>query len=258
MAYWNPLMRKQALLLVLLSGTVLNLWSAPVVMTVPATSNIFRAGTSNTAPDTALNGQGTYPVQYPGALPATPNPYLVLYFPNMTGTVSYNSAYASQYSNGADGLDTGPGGTNTLVGTTINSANGIAGISKSNTIMFLVGVFLGAGAPNNNTSAAANNYNDGNTRLDFHPVIGQTFFIGDGQTAGGQLQRFYVPNGATRLYLGFADGNTFTGAPSWYGDNGGSFNATVSFNTGTVPEPGTIGLVSMALLGLGLRLRKRG
>jgi PEP-CTERM motif-containing protein len=249
-------MQKQALLIVLLFGTVLNLWSAPVVMTVPATSNIFRAGTSDTTAYTSQSGQGTYPVQYPGALPSGPDPFLVLYFPNMTGTVSYNSAYASQYSAGPDGLNTGPSGTNTLVGTTINSANGIAGISKSNTIMFLVGVFLGAGAPNNNTGPAANNYNDGNTRPEFHPVIGQTFFIGDGRTAGGATQRFYVPNGASRLYLGFADGNTFSGAPGWYGDNGGSFSVTTNF-VGSVPEPGTIGLVSMALLGLGLRLRKR-
>lgn len=250
-------MQKRALLIVLVFGTVLNLWSAPVVMTVPATSNIFRAGTSNTTSYTTPSGQGTYPVQYPGALPSGPDPFLVLYFPNMTGSVSYNSAYASQYSNGPDGLDTGPSGANTLVGTTINSANGIAGISKANTIMFLVGVFLGAGAPSNHTGPAANNYNDGNTRVDFHPVIGQTFFIGDGHTAGGATQHFYVPNGAARLYLGFADGDTFNGAASWYGDNGGSFSVTSDFS-GSVPEPGTIGLVSVALLGLGLRFRKRG
>ena len=171
--------------------------------------------------------------------------------------MSYNGAYAAQYSNGPDGLDTSSSGTNTLVGTTINSANGIAGISKSNRIMFLVGVFVGASAPNNNTSAAANNYDDGDTRVEFNPVIGQTFYIGDGRTTGGELQRFYVPGGATRLYFGFADGDTFSGAPSWYGDNSGNFTVTSDFGP-DVPEPGTIGLVSMALMGLCLRLRKRG
>lgn len=249
-------MQRQFALTVLLFGTVGALWSAPVVMTVPATSNVFRAGTSGTTADTTPNGQGTYPFQYPNAFPTGPDPFLALYFPNMTGSVSYNSLYASQYSNGPDGLNTGPGGTNTLKSTVIDSANGIAGISKTNTIMFLVGVFLGSGAPSNNTGAAANNYDDGNTRLNFNPVIGQTFFIGDGRTTGGATQRFYVPTGATRLYLGFADGNTFAGAPSYYGDNGGNFSVTANFETG-VPEPGTIGLVSMALIGLCLRFRKR-
>jgi hypothetical protein len=122
--------------------------------------------------------------------------------------------------------------------------------------MFLVGVFLGAGAPNNTMSDAANNYDDGNTRVNFAPAIGQTFFIGDGRATGGALQRFYVPNGATRLFFGFADSSSFDGPPSWYGDNDGSFSVTADFSTG-VPEPGTIGLVSMALVGLCLRLGKR-
>lgn len=248
-------MLRHALLLVLLLVAVQDVWSAPVVMEVRGTANIFRAGVTGSTPGVP-GGEGTLPAQYPGALPSTPDPYLVLYFPNMTGQVSYNST--SGHLNGPDGLDTSPGSaTPTGRDTLIASANGIAGISKSDRLMFLVGVFLGAGAPNNNTGYENNNYDDGDLRTEFRPVIGQTFYIGDGRTSTGQLQRFYVPDGATRLYLGFADGDSFAGAPSYYDDNGGAFTVTANFDS-AVPEPGTMVLVSLALLGGFWRFRNRG
>ena len=75
----------------------------------------------------------------------------------------------------------------------------------------------------------------------------QTFFIGDGLTGNGvgAAQQFIVPDGATRLFLGYADGNNYSGAPGQYQDNSGS--VTASFQVlAPVPEASTT--VSFSLL----------
>jgi hypothetical protein len=56
------------------------------------------------------------------------------------------------------------------------------------------------------------------------------FFIGDGLTGTGKgnVQKFAVPRGATRLFLGIADGGSFGGPPGCYGDNLGTFQVQVS------------------------------
>ena len=138
----------------------------------------------------------------------------------------------------------GPDGNTQLDDTNITSFNGISGILAPTTLP-LLGVFL-VNPHTGNENAPS--------RLDFHsfgydfssltPLLGQTFFIGDGQTSTGLLQTFNVPDGATTLYLGLADAGFFTGAPGAYADNDGSFTADVQFQA--VPAPGAI-----ALLGLG-------
>jgi hypothetical protein len=72
------------------------------------------------------------------------------------------------------------------------------------------------------------------------PLLNQTFFIGDGLTATGSglQQEFYVPDTATRLFLGFIDGADFQGDPTFYSNNDGSLVATFS----AVPEPATLAL----------------
>jgi Flp pilus assembly protein TadG len=42
--------------------------------------------------------------------------------------------------------------------------------------------------------------------LVLRPELRQMFFIGDGRTSAGETQRFVVPPGATRLYIGTMDG----------------------------------------------------
>ena len=73
------------------------------------------------------------------------------------------------------------------------------------------------------------------------PGLKQVFFIGDGLGAGGVLQSYIVPDGATRLYLGTMDGFGWTG-------NNGAFTLDVS----AVPEPAVwaLALAGLALLGL--------
>src|SRR5262249_39942824 len=81
-------------------------------------------------------------------------------------------------------------------------------------------------------------------------ALNQTFFIGDGLTGtgSGSVQVFHVPDGATRLYLGFADAFFFQGDPGYYDDNTGSLTATFMVTAiSGVPEPGSF---MLALLGV--------
>lgn len=61
--------------------------------------------------------------------------------------------------------------------------------------------------------------------LTLSPQLFQTFFIGNGFT--GTIDKiFYVPEGATRLFLGISDGCVLaSGPPGCYNDNRGKFIA---------------------------------
>jgi hypothetical protein len=83
------------------------------------------------------------------------------------------------------------------------------------------------------------------------PLLDQVFVIGDGLTGDGTgaTQQFYVPAGATELYLGIADAPGFYGSPGAYDDNISNF--TASFNVSSAastPDAGS----SAWLLGAGL------
>jgi hypothetical protein len=62
-----------------------------------------------------------------------------------------------------------------------------------------------------------------------------------------------VPNGATKLYLGFADAYGFTGQPGWYNDNTGSITVQIS----GVPEPSTWAMMILGFLGVGFVAYRR-
>ena len=123
------------------------------------------------------------------------------------------------------------GGTCAGGNTDIRAANGISGIIDHERTQFLVGVFLGP-SPSGATRAPAtldfSAANKGDSFAELSPLIGQTFFIGDGFTRSGLSQRFMVPAGATRLFLAFADAFSFQGAPGAYDDNTGGFAVTLT------------------------------
>jgi hypothetical protein len=82
----------------------------------------------------------------------------------------------------------------------------------------LLGVFLDDTQPN--VSAAPDPFAYLPDAATVAPGLKQPFFIGDGLTLSGGVQQFIVPAGATRLFLGTADGY------GWY-NNVGSFSVEV-------------------------------
>lgn len=202
------------------------------IILVPGTSNIFAAG-SATIPFGA--GDGTVPP----VVSFAPGANLVVRFSSVTGSVSADTNAANL--NGPDGgVYLGYAGTN------INSAAGISGMVHANRNMFLAGVFLDSGTP---VSAPARlGFSDPENFTSISPLIGQTFFIGDGLTDTGSIQQhFNVPNGANRLFLGFvdaADPIPFQGRPGFYFDNTGTLTANLS--VAAIPEPNSIALALVA------------
>jgi hypothetical protein len=113
--------------------------------------------------------------------------------------------------------------------TDITAANGISGIVDHQHTQFLVGVFLGPLA--SSKAPATLDFSEaaqGESFAELAPLIGQTFFIGDGSTKSGLNQRFVIPAGASRFYLAFADAFSFQGTPGAYGDNTGGLAVTLT------------------------------
>jgi hypothetical protein len=99
--------------------------------------------------------------------------------------------------------------------------NGIANVKAP--LNSLIGVFLDNAQPNTSSVPAALDFSTiGLSFASFSPALKQVFFIGDGLTGTGEggVQRFVIPSGATRLFLGTMDGY------GWH-NNSGSFQAEV-------------------------------
>ena len=209
---------------------------------VPATANIHSAGLS-TPVDPAGGGAGTLPIFI--AVPASQAAFQ---------SSASGSATENNWGYPGGGVYHGPDG-GTISGITVFAYGGLSGFASDLTLP-LAGVFLSDSAPQDPAPPTLDFRSQG-LGLDFptlSPQIGQVFFIGDGQTSGGMAQTFYVPSGATRLYLGCPDspyGNDYPGA---YGDNEGSFSVEVI----PVPEPSLGALVVAALvLSTAPRLRRK-
>ncbi|HMP04110.1 MAG TPA: PEP-CTERM sorting domain-containing protein [Gemmatales bacterium] len=205
-------------------------------VTIDAQHNIYGAGFGD-APAPSGGGGGLAP---PVATIGLTGP-LQLTFSSVTGLVTCS---VSDPFNGPDG-GTGAGGVTNLL-----SFRDVSGIIHSNRTMFLVGVFrddspgaVGGPAPDRLA------YSDPENFTSFAPLLNQTFFIGNGRTdSTGTIQQFLVPAGATRLFLGFADGFSFIGLPGAYSDNSGQLVADFAFTP--IPEPS----VSLLVLGAGIGL----
>lgn len=169
----------------------------------------------------------------------------------VTGSVTLNNGtYTDADGVGAATSDSANSGGNAIAGLTAPNAG------------FLTGAFVGAvlGVTPQGLDFIAS----GTSFSTLSPDLQQAFFIGDGLTGDGTgaVQTFYVPTGATTLYLGISDACGYHGSPSCYGDNNGSFSVTTSETASVagVPEPSTwmLGIVGLGLVGATLRRRRGG
>lgn len=181
-------------------------------LTVPGTANIFGSGQSS-PPAPAGGGTGTAPVAY--SLPA--NAGLVT-FAGGSGSVTCCGDFSTPPFNGpAGGAPLSPGSTD------IPAVGGISGVYVSNRQMFLAGVFLAGGPPTGSPPRTST--------LTQVPALQQVFYVGAGSRTVG------VPEGATRLFLGFADAFAFRGQAGFYGDNRGSVQIDLTVAQKPPPIP---------------------
>ena len=218
-------------------------------LNISGNSNIFGAGKiSAPAPGGGTGGQ--LPPLFNFAAAAGQ----VLTFSNISGTINYSASPATSSNGIGDGRAF-------LSGTNISSYGGISGIRNNKAIAFLVGVFLNDSAPTGSGPSALD-FTNNTSFAELSPLLNQTFFIGDGLTGSGlgSIQRFLVPDQATRLFLGFADGFNVQGLAGYYNDNTGSLVANFDIQSAAepVPEPCTIlGTLAFAAWGVSNKRKHR-
>jgi len=177
-------------------------------LTVPATSNIFAAGQASTVGfDPGGSGPGVVPTAL--ALPVSG----VVRFSSVAGAMQANPGLPE---NPADG-SLYPNVWNVL------PLSGLSGY-RDDRHTAVVGVFLDGTTPSASmTEPATLDFTGNHDFVSLSPALRQVFFIGDGRTAGGNIQDFVPPAGATRLFVGIADAYG-PGLPTgFYGDNSGVF-----------------------------------
>ncbi len=216
-------------------GAVSPTHAAPIV--VPGEANPWLAG----MPNGSIGGEGldTAPAQSPISVTTIP----ITAGETLTFSASGNVAHG-----GVDTVGSGPDGESIITSLAGGSENGIAELSVP--FDSLIGVFLDSSLPSLSSPPSALDFSTPAERdfLALSPQLRQPFFIGDGQTSTSVVQRFVVPAGATRLFLGTMD------AFGWF-DNTGQFLVTVS--AVPAPEPSSIALLAVGLFGLfALRRRK--
>ena len=177
----------------------------------PATSDIWLAGMPNGS-TASTNDTTTNATPYlANSIPVVPGTYLE--FSGITGFASNSPTVASSAPDGD---------TNWVLAHDAGAENGIVDLNAP--IHALIGVFLDASAPSGTAAPAGRDYSTSASRDQsaYDDIrLKQPFFIGDGQTAAGVNQRFMVPAGATRLYLGSMDGFEWN-------NNWGQYFATVT------------------------------
>ena len=205
-------------------------------ISVSAQANVFGSGIG------IPPGGGITPPSI--SFPAGPGQ--VITFPSVTGGVSEGSVDLW----GGDGipLSFGP----PTAGTNFYAQGGISAlVDDPGTRFFLVGVFLTDATPLAPAPPALMNFSGAENFTDLYPGIGQTFFVGDGLTGtgSGQVQRFHVPATATRLFLGFADGNDFRGNPMFYQDNFGALMVQYTISSSTLAAPTNVQATQIGFTG---------
>jgi hypothetical protein len=188
-------------------------------LAVAATSNLYRAAGSQSQTSGTLPAEIDLSPDGPGSLT----------FPTVGVQSPFTAGTAWPALSSADG---GTDQFGTPRGTNITASDGLSGVIADR-YLFLAGVFVSDAEPVEGAEPPT---------LDFRPIgtspqalgtqftrlaarLNQVFYIGDGWTDTGALQHFDIPQGATRLLLGFVDGEFFgsdaPAPPGFYDDNTG-------------------------------------
>ncbi|NJR73770.1 MAG: VWA domain-containing protein [Scytonema sp. CRU_2_7] len=191
-------------------------------LTVAATDAIFLAGRDDLTIPPLGSNDPSFPLARrrtvrPGSVPET-FPQSITVQPNEI--FSFTASGEVNFSNGFSPFN--PDGYSLR-----NTVRGLEGITGYNGRMgSLVGVFLDDENPVNQTPPSELNFQRIGSDFTFlTPSIGQVFFIGDGRNEADQIQQFVAPQGATRLFVGIADGNSLS--PGNYEDNEGAYQVTI-------------------------------
>jgi hypothetical protein len=197
----------------LLSLILVMVSNASAQVGVPGTANIFGAGHAS-PPEPSGHGAGSLPPVI--AIPAGINRTIQF---STSGTISYGPCCLP---NDADGIS-GSGVPTSIYG-------GLVGPQFPTQLRYLSGVFLDNTDPADPAPSPLVFTDDAFTTLS--PGLRQIFVVGDGVTGNGSgtVQTFHIPNGATRLFLGFIDFWTPDGLPGGYGDNSGSISVTTNLS----------------------------
>lgn len=230
----TPLPRPTAALAFLLASLAASPAMATPSVSVDATASLYGAGG--------------------GALPSGSTTPVEIAVPTGATTVTFSASGSVTLNSGGNYSD--PDGIGAAQGITVSSDNNISGIILP-WAGALTGVFLTDAAPGAPAPTSLDYTTLGTGNPSYAPAIAQTFFIGDGLTGDGvgTTQLFYVPTGATRLFLGYTDACGYSGPPGCYGDNSGTVNASYLFSP--VPEPASFAMLGTSLIGMGLLRRKR-
>jgi hypothetical protein len=188
--------------------------AAPTIdVSVDAHCNIYGAGhpPPNDAPTVGSHGGGVAPILIPLASLGKAS---TLQF-DATGSVSYCPSCGANGPDGADFISAAP------------SYNGISGITNF-PARSLMAVFTSETEPANPAPPPLDFALIGTNYATLTPQLRQIFYLGNGLTATNTAQLISVPAGATKLYLGLIDGDSYDDTPDAYDDNSGAFSVTVS------------------------------
>jgi hypothetical protein len=182
-------------------------------ITVPGTADIWLAGQSDgtTIKNAAYAQMDTAPTNSPVEVPVTAGSTLTF---TATGSTTSSGFCTAATPDG--------GGCIGDVSVAGASTTGISNLAVAQDA--LVGVFLDGSVPSGSPPPTLQATGADTSFASLSPLLRQQFFIGDGLTGtgSGSVQRFVVPAGATRLFLGSSDG--FAGNS----ENGGQFTVVVS------------------------------